>query len=160
ALPHRVARTEASRGPAGPVRVLGHDRVGHADAASLHVHVLRHDRFSEEDDRSAADTFRARRRRGAPGDHWRGAQAGSLDETMMRKRPGWLRSLLLLSGVLVIAFLINRVGPVVIGHTFRSLSWRLLVILVFPACLAMIADTLGWRFTFAKLPRSFARLVC
>lgn len=61
----------------------------------------------------------------------------------------------------VIGYLIAHVGPTVIWHTIRRLSWGLLLVLVFPACLAVAADTVGWRFTFPKLPRlprSFGRL--
>ena len=75
------------------------------------------------------------------------------------KRFGLLRSLLLLSGVLAIGYLITRVGLTEIWQTFRTLSWRLLLVLVFPTCLAVLADTVGWRFTFPKPPRSFGRLV-
>ena len=75
------------------------------------------------------------------------------------KGAGLRRSLLVLLGVVVIGFLIARVGPAVIWSAFQTLSWRLLLILVFPTCLAVVADTLGWRFTFPKPPRSFGRLV-
>jgi uncharacterized protein (TIRG00374 family) len=75
------------------------------------------------------------------------------------KRVGLLRTFLLVSGVLAIAYLIARVGLAEIWDAFRRLSWRLLVVLVFPTCLAVLADTLGWRFTFPKPPRSFGRLV-
>jgi uncharacterized protein (TIRG00374 family) len=69
------------------------------------------------------------------------------------------RLILVLAGAAVIAFLIVQVGPAAIGSAFRSLSWRLLVVLVFPTCLAVVADTLGWRFAFLTPPRSFGRLV-
>jgi uncharacterized protein (TIRG00374 family) len=75
------------------------------------------------------------------------------------KQVGLLRSLLLFAGVLVVGYLIARVGPAEIWRTFRTLSWRLLLVLVFPTCLAVVVDTVGWRFTFPKPPRSFGRLV-
>ena len=75
------------------------------------------------------------------------------------KRVGLLRSLLLIAGILAIAYLIARVGLTDVWHAFRALSWRLLLVLVFPTCLAVLADTLGWRFTFPRPPRSFGRLV-
>ena len=56
-------------------------------------------------------------------------------------------------------YLTVRVGPDAIWDAFRGLSWGLLVVLVFPTCLAVIADTLAWRCTFLKPPRSFARLL-
>jgi len=70
-----------------------------------------------------------------------------------------LRLLLVLAGAVVTGYLIVKVGPAAIGHTFEQLSWRLLLVLVFPTCLAVVADTLGWRFTFVTPPRSFVRLV-
>jgi uncharacterized protein (TIRG00374 family) len=62
------------------------------------------------------------------------------------------------AGILLIGYLIHRVGPAAILSAFRTLSWRLVVVLVFPTCLAVIADTVAWRSTFLKPPRSFARL--
>ena len=35
----------------------------------------------------------------------------------------------------------------------RNLSWRLLIVLVFPACVVLLLDTLAWRFTFTMPPR-------
>ncbi|HXJ80368.1 MAG TPA: flippase-like domain-containing protein [Candidatus Methylomirabilis sp.] len=75
------------------------------------------------------------------------------------KRPGLFRSLLVLAGILVIAYLVAHVGPDLIWDAFRTLSWRLLLVLVFPSSLAVVADTLGWRFTFPRAPHSFGRLV-
>ena len=71
---------------------------------------------------------------------------------------GLLRPLLILAGVVLIGYLIHRIGPAAILSAFRSLSWRLALVLVFPTCLVVIADTMAWRFTFLKPPRSFARL--
>jgi uncharacterized protein (TIRG00374 family) len=70
-----------------------------------------------------------------------------------------LRPLFLLMGVVVIAYLTLRIGADEIWEAFRSLSWRLLLLLVFPTSLAVIADTLAWRFTFLRPPRSFVRLL-
>jgi len=61
--------------------------------------------------------------------------------------------------VLLIGYLTVHIGPEAIWSAFRSLSWRLAVVLVFPTCVVVIADTLAWRFTFPRPPRSFARLV-
>lgn len=69
------------------------------------------------------------------------------------------RLILALAGTVVVGYLIVRVGPDSVWSIFRDLSWRLVLILVFPTCLAVAADTLGWRFTFLTPPRSFARLV-
>lgn len=70
-----------------------------------------------------------------------------------------LRPVLAVAGVAVIGVLAIQVGPATIASAFRVLSWRLLLILVFPTCLAVLVDTLGWRFTFVRPPRSFRRLV-
>jgi len=70
-----------------------------------------------------------------------------------------LRLLLVLAGIVVVGYLIVRVGPGAVWRAFRELSWRLALILVFPTCLAVLADTLGWRFTFLRPPRSFGRLI-
>ena len=69
------------------------------------------------------------------------------------------RPVLAAAGVAVIGVLAIQVGPAAIWAAFRTLSWRLLLILVFPTCLAVLVDTLGWRFTFLRPPRSFRRLL-
>ena len=74
-------------------------------------------------------------------------------------KPAVLRPFLVIAGVAAIGYLVIQVGPAAIWGAFRALSWRLLLILVFPTCLAVLVDTLGWRFTFLKPPRSFPRLL-
>ena len=44
-----------------------------------------------------------------------------------------LRPLLILAGVVLIGYLIHRIGPAAILSAFQSLSWRLMLVLVFPA---------------------------
>jgi uncharacterized protein (TIRG00374 family) len=63
------------------------------------------------------------------------------------------RLLLLVAGLAVIGYLLQRVGPALIWDTFRNLSWRLLIVVVFPACCVLLLDTLAWRFTFKTPPR-------
>jgi glycosyltransferase 2 family protein len=70
-----------------------------------------------------------------------------------------LRPVLVVAGIVVVGYLVAQVGGAAIWGAFRSLSWRLLLVLLFPAGLAVVVDTLGWRFTFPRPPRSFARLV-
>jgi putative membrane protein len=70
-----------------------------------------------------------------------------------------LRPLLIAAGIGVIAFLVVQAGPATIWDAFRTLSWRLLLVMVFPIVLVILVDTLGWRFTFPTPPRSFARLL-
>jgi glycosyltransferase 2 family protein len=69
------------------------------------------------------------------------------------------RPIFVLAGTAVVGYLILRIGPAVIWNLFRDLSWRLVLILVFPACVAVVLDALAWRFTFLSPPRSFGRLV-
>ena len=61
--------------------------------------------------------------------------------------------------MLLICYLTLRIGPATIWSAFQALSWRLVLVLVFPTCLVVIADTLAWRFTFLRPPRSFSRLL-
>ena len=61
--------------------------------------------------------------------------------------------------MLLIGYLTFRIGPATIWSAFQTLSWRLVLVLVFPTCLVVIADTLAWRFTFLRPPRSFSRLL-
>ena len=87
-----------------------------------------------------------------------GADHSSPTSSPSLPRIGLLRPLLLLAGVALIGYLIHRIGPAAILSAFQSLSWRLVLVLVFPTCLVAITDTVAWRFTFLKPPRSFARL--
>ncbi len=70
-----------------------------------------------------------------------------------------LRPVLVIAGLVVIGVLIIQVGPAAIWGAFHTLSWRLLLVLVFPSGVAVLLDTLGWRFTFRTPPRSFRRLL-
>jgi len=69
------------------------------------------------------------------------------------------RPLLFGVGLAVVAYLIWGLGPGVIWETFRRLSWRVLIVLVFPAWIVVVLDTLGWRFTLTRPPRSFFHLI-
>jgi len=64
----------------------------------------------------------------------------------------------LCAGLAVVGYLIWDLGPGAIWDAFARLSWRVLVVLVFPALLVVVLDTLGWRFTFTRPPRSLFRL--
>lgn len=55
---------------------------------------------------------------------------------------------LLFCGALLLVFLVHRIGPRAVTDAFSLLSWRLLLIVFFPAFAMTISDTLGWRFTF------------
>src|SRR5262249_5404479 len=61
---------------------------------------------------------------------------------------GWLRITLVVCGLAVFVFLLVDTGLAAIAHSFRELSWRLLVVLVFPCTLIKLFDTLAWQCTF------------
>jgi hypothetical protein len=52
-------------------------------------------------------------------------------------------------GLALFAYLLADTGLRAIADSFRVLSWRLLVVLVFPCVLIKLFDTLGWQCTFA-----------
>jgi putative membrane protein len=56
-----------------------------------------------------------------------------------------LRPLLLAVGLAVVAWLVWDLGPGAVWEAIRVLSWRLAVVMLFPFCVAVAADTLGWR---------------
>ncbi len=58
------------------------------------------------------------------------------------------RVLLLGSGLAVLALLVWHNDPASLLASLRQLSWRLLVVLVFPFALVNALDTFGWRFAF------------
>ena len=57
----------------------------------------------------------------------------------------WLRPLLVLTGLAVVAYLIAQIGPTAIWSSFVRLGWRLPLVLAFPYVLAAVVDTLAWR---------------
>jgi len=70
-----------------------------------------------------------------------------------------LRPVLFVAGAAVVAWLIVRVGPGEVWQAFRTLSWRLAVIAVFPTGVVVALDTLGWRLAFPTPPRRLGRLL-
>jgi hypothetical protein len=73
------------------------------------------------------------------------------------------RAVLLACGAALFAFLIVSIGPGTIAESFRVLSWRLLVLIVFPCAVLKMLDALAWRFAFPRdsvpLPRLLASLL-
>ena len=61
-----------------------------------------------------------------------------------------LRVVLLVGGVILFALLVAGNDPAAIGASIWRLSWRLLVVLIFPIVLVTVFDTLGWRFAFSR----------
>src|SRR5262249_36749245 len=56
----------------------------------------------------------------------------------------WWQGVLLLLGAALFAYLIADIGLDGIRSSFETLSWRLLVVLVFPCLVFKVFDTLGW----------------
>jgi uncharacterized protein (TIRG00374 family) len=71
----------------------------------------------------------------------------------------WWQGALLLLGAALFAFLIADIGLAAIESSFRTLSWRLLVVLVFPCLVFKLFDTLGWRWAFPGKPVSLLTLM-
>ena len=69
------------------------------------------------------------------------------------------RYLLLILGTALCLVLVWRAGPTAILSTIRLLSWRLPLLLGFPAALMVACDTLGWRFAFNDDRVPFSRLL-
>ena len=71
----------------------------------------------------------------------------------------WVRLGLLLCGTALFLGLLVHVGPRAVGEAFTELSWRLLIILVFPFGMTTLLDTLGWRFAFRRDRTPFTALL-
>ena|SRR5947207_2116466 len=68
------------------------------------------------------------------------------------------RLIVLVGGLCLLGVLVVSVGVEPVGQAFATMSWGLLVVLVFPCVLGNIFDTLGWRFAFPHDRVSFATL--
>ena len=62
-------------------------------------------------------------------------------------------------GVALLAALVAQNDPAVVVASIADLHWRLVVILVFPAALVALFDTLGWRYAFLREAIPFRALV-
>jgi uncharacterized protein (TIRG00374 family) len=60
------------------------------------------------------------------------------------------RYVLLALGTTLIVALFWRIGVGPLASAFGALSWRLPLLLCFPAGLMIVCDTLGWRFSFRR----------
>ena len=69
------------------------------------------------------------------------------------------RALLLVGGVLLLGFLVSRVGIDTLTATLGRLTWWELVLICLPYALIMAVDTLGWRFAFTGRPPPYLRLL-
>ena len=57
---------------------------------------------------------------------------------------------MIVGGAALLAILVMRNDPHALLDTLRRLSWRILLVLVFPFPLVNLLDTLGWRFAFRR----------
>ena len=71
----------------------------------------------------------------------------------------WWRLVLLALGVALLIGLVVGYDPAAVFTSLRQLSWRFLVLLLFPAIPVMILDTLGWRYAFLRDRVPFATLL-
>ncbi|MCI0548557.1 MAG: flippase-like domain-containing protein [Candidatus Rokubacteria bacterium] len=70
----------------------------------------------------------------------------------------FLRPFLVVAGVAVVAYLIWRVGPAEVWGSITTLSWRLLLVVLFPTVLSQVLDAVGWHFAFAEPRASLGKL--
>jgi len=68
------------------------------------------------------------------------------------------RAALLIAGTALCVLLFWGVGLDATMSVFAGLSWRLPLLLLFPACLMVACDTLGWRFAFRRARVPFGAL--
>ena len=69
-----------------------------------------------------------------------------------------LKTVLLVLGALLLVALVYYVGTTPILETLRRLSWWQFVLVCLPYAVITAADTLGWRFAFARDRTPFLRL--
>jgi len=70
----------------------------------------------------------------------------------------WWRAALSVCGAALCAYLVFRIGLTPILESFRTLSWRLLILIVFPCVAVKTFDTLAWRAAFPHERVSFLPL--
>jgi uncharacterized protein (TIRG00374 family) len=68
------------------------------------------------------------------------------------------KAILLVLGITLLAVLVYRVGTEPILETLRRLAWWQFALVCLPYAAIMAADTLGWRFAFARDRAPFWRL--
>jgi putative membrane protein len=69
-----------------------------------------------------------------------------------------LRPLLLAAGLAVVAWLVWDLGPAAVWDSIHTLSWRLGLVVLFPFCVAVAFDTLGWRVLLPECRVPWGRL--
>src|SRR3970282_489436 len=73
-------------------------------------------------------------------------KAGQGARPLMRR----VRLGLLVCGAALFVWRLAPIGPGAVVQAFAELSWRLLIILVFPFGVTTLLDTLGWRYAFRR----------
>ena len=63
-----------------------------------------------------------------------------------------LKLVLLVLGIAVIGFSVQRIGLTPVLETLARLTWWQLVVVCLPFAVIMAVDTLGWRFAFPGTP--------
>jgi len=62
------------------------------------------------------------------------------------------RAAVLAGGAALFAWLVYRMGPATILESFRVLSWRLVLVIIFPCVALKLFDAFAWRYAFARGP--------
>src|SRR2546430_16632326 len=70
-----------------------------------------------------------------------------------------LRTLLFAGGVVLLVFLVIRIGAGPIVSVLSRMAWWQLVLICLPYGLIMAFDTLGWRYAFADKPAPYGRML-
>ena len=69
-----------------------------------------------------------------------------------------LKTALLIAGVVILGYLVHRVGAGAIADTLKRLAWWQLVLICLPYALVNAVDALGWRYAFARTGAPYWRL--
>jgi uncharacterized protein (TIRG00374 family) len=70
-----------------------------------------------------------------------------------------IRAVLLVGGLVVLAFLVARVGVESVVSVLSRLTWWQVVLICLPYGLIMAVDTLGWRYAFISNPPPYLRML-
>jgi len=70
-----------------------------------------------------------------------------------------LRTLLFAGGVVLLIFLVIRIGTGPIVSVLSRMAWWQLVLICLPYGLIMALDTLGWRYAFADQPATYSKML-
>src|SRR5258705_2193492 len=70
-----------------------------------------------------------------------------------------IRAVLLVGGLVVLAFLVAKVGVESVVSVLSRLTWWQLVLICLRYGLIMAVDTLGWRYAFAGEPPPYLRML-